>query len=354
MKGRQVILGPLWGRKAAALMVDGRLEELTLDSTGLMPFPPGAILRGVVDRLVKGQGGVFLRLPDGTRGFLRAARGLSEGRSVVVQVAGAAEAGKALPVTQRVLIRGRHVIATPDAPGVNVSRSLRDPDRRAALEALGTTALSGAPETLGLILRSAAAAAEDHEIAEEAAEIVRLAMTLDADRDGAPELLLDGPTPAQTAWRDWGEPYPNSVFEADDAFEASGASDAAEALLRPDFDLPGGASASIEPTRALVAVDVNTGPDTSPAAGLKANIALARDLPRQLRLRGLGGQVIIDFAPVPKRDRGTLDQALRAAFRSEGRGATLSGWTAMGLYELARQRDRLPLARFATTDRGGP
>ena len=57
----------------------------------------------------------------------------------------------------------------------------------------------------------------------------------------------------------------------------------------------------IEPTRALVAVDVNTGPDTSPAASLKANIAAARDLPRQLRLRGLGGQVVVDFAPMPKK-----------------------------------------------------
>jgi hypothetical protein len=46
----------------------------------------------------------------------------------------------------------------------------------------------------------------------------------------------------------------------------------------------------IEPTRALVAVDVNTGPDTSPAASLKANIAAARDLPRQLRLRGWAGR----------------------------------------------------------------
>ena len=54
----------------------------------------------------------------------------------------------------------------------------------------------------------------------------------------------------------------------------------------------------IEPTRALVAVDINTGPDTSPAAGLKANIAAIRALPRELRLRGLGGQVVIDSCPL--------------------------------------------------------
>ncbi len=101
----------------------------------------------------------------------------------------------------------------------------------------------------------------------------------------------------------------------------------------------------IEPTRALVAVDVNTGPDTSPAAGLKANIAAARDLPRQLRLRGLGGQVVIDFAPMPKRDRHILDQVLKAAFKAEGE-TNLAGWTTLGLYELTRKRDRLALSEL--------
>ena len=83
---------------------------------------------------------------------------------------------------------------------------------------------------------------------------------------------------------------------------------------------------------------------TSPAAALKANIALARDLPRQLRLRGLGGQIVIDFAPISKRERGILDQELKKAFRPEGPDAVLTGWTAMGLYEMNRKRDRIPLA----------
>ena len=111
---------------------------------------------------------------------------------------------------------------------------------------------------------------------------------------------------------------------------------------------PGGSDAHVEATRALVAVDVNTGNDTSLAAGLKANIALARELPRQLALRGLGGQIVVDFAPMPKRDRATLDQVLQGAFRGAGSETTLVGWTAMGLYELTRKRDRVPLARLAS------
>ena len=75
---------------------------------------------------------------------------------------------------------------------------------------------------------------------------------------------------------------------------------------------------------------------------------MARELPRQLRLRGLGGQVVVDFAPISKRERGTLEQELKKAFRSDGADAALSGWTAMGLFELSRKRERIPLSLLAS------
>ena len=345
MKGRVVVLGPLMGGEAAALMVDGRLEDLILDATRCLPFAPGAILRGAVGRLVKGQGGVFLRLPGGETGYLRDRNHLSEGQVLLVQVSGVAEPGKAVPLTARLLFRGRWAIVTPGAEGVNVSRAIRDPERRAELTGLGTAVMARLPGA-GAILRSAAATADEGEIREELAALADLAAQVLADTTGAPELLVDAPDPAEEAWRDWAEPAPDSIEEGADAFAETGALEAVEALLSPRVALPGGGHALIEFTHALVAVDVNTGADTSPAAALKANIALARDLPRQLRLRGLGGQVVVDFAPMPKRDRGTLDQILRAAFRHDGAETTLVGWTAMGLYELTRKRDRLPLTRW--------
>jgi len=125
------------------------------------------------------------------------------------------------------------------------------------------------------------------------------------------------------------------------SFADHGVTDAVQALLSPRVDL-GEGHMMLEPTRALLAVDVNTGADTSPAAALKVNVAAARELPRQLRLRGLGGQVVIDFAPMPKRERHILDQVIKAAFKGDGE-AHLAGWTTLGLYELTRRRDRLAL-----------
>lgn len=350
MKGRQIVLGQLFGAEAAALVVDGQLSDLIVDSSALSPLAPGAICRATVDRLVKGQGGVFLRLPDGARGYLRDRSGLGEGQRLLVQISGVADEGKAIPATSRLLFRGRNVIATPGKPGVNVSRRIHDEDRRAELADLGQDLLAEAPlpiDDMGLILRSAAEFTDDAEIAEELSGLLALAGNLLSETGGEPELLLDAASPHEAAWIDWSDPAPDAIEEGEDAFERLGILDMIDAALAIDVPLPGGGSAAIQPTRALLAIDVNTGRDTSPAAGLKANIALARDLPRQLRLRGLGGQIVVDFAPMPKRDRATLDQVLKSAFRGESTETVLSGWTAMGLYEINRKRDRASLAALA-------
>lgn len=342
MKGRVVVLSHLDGREAAALMVDGRLEDLLVAAGPDGPPAPGAIFRGVVDRPVKGQGGVFLRLPDGLRAFLREAKGLRPGQPLLVQVTGHAEPGKAVPVTTRLLFKSRHAIVTPDAPGLNLSRRIRDEGERARLAEIAASAMAGSDH--GLILRSAAEDAGDEEIAADIAAMRDLAAQVMGDASREPELLLDGPGPHLLAWRDWADPPPDEVAEGPGAFADHGVLEALGGLGRAEVALGGGATMWVEPTRALVAVDINTGADTTPAAGLKANLAAARELPRQLRLRGLGGQVAIDFAPMPKNDRRAVEGVLKAAFRADPVETALAGWTPLGHYELQRKRERLPLA----------
>lgn len=341
MKGRVVVLDQIADRNAAALIVDGLLEDLLIDPADDTPLP-GAIYRGVADRPVKGQGGIFVKLPHGS-GFLRQISGITPGQRILVQVTGPTEPGKATPVSARLLFKSRFAIVTPDAPGLNISRRIKDEDLRKALAALASDGMAGADEALGLILRSGCAEAEDDAIVEDIAAMRGLAEAVLADQSGPPELLLDGPGAQDLAFRDWLDPAVDEMVTDEGGFATHGVIDLISALCTPRVDLGGGGHMMVEPTRALVAVDVNTGPDTSPAASLKVNIAAARDLPRQLRLRGLGGQVVVDFAPMPKRDRHILDQVLRAAFKGEAE-TNLAGWTTLGLYELTRKRDRLPLA----------
>jgi Ribonuclease G/E len=342
MKGRAVILDDYLGRQAAALVVDGRLEDLLIDPPDDRPLP-GAIYRAVADRPMKGQGGLFVKLPDGS-GWLRGSDGIAAGKPLIVQVTGPAEGAKAVPVTARCLFKSRFAIVTPGAPGLNISRRIRDEATRATLTALAEDGMGGADPAMGLILRSACWDAETAAVAEDITAMRGLAEAVMADLTGGPELLVEGAGAHETAFRDWLDPEPDAVEADPGAFATHGVDAMIDALRRPQVALDGG-NMLIETTRALVAVDVNTGADTSPAAGLKANIAAARDLPRQLRLRGLGGQVVVDFAPMPKRDRGILDQVLKSAFKTEGE-VNLAGWTTLGLYEMTRRRDRLPLGEL--------
>ena len=69
-------------------------------------------------------------------------------------------------------------------------------------------------------------------------------------------------------------------------------------------------------------------------------------MPNQLSLRGLGGQVIIDFAPSPKKDRKLIETALNSSFRKGQIDTIVVGWTTLGNFELQRKRERIPLSEL--------
>lgn len=335
MSRETIVLDHIEGREAAARLIGGRLEDVLID--GSTPRV-GTIYRAIADRPVKGQGGMFLRTPDGPA-FLRQVRGLAPGQALLVQVTGQAEPGKALPVTHKLLFKSRYAIVTPGAPGLNISRAIRDDDRRDVLMQIARSEMDG--DDSGLILRSSCLDGDDEAIVEDIRAMADLAAAVLGDSAGDPEVLTEGDSPHQLAWREWSAPA--DVITEAGGFEGEGVLDQLALLGTAHVALSGGASLYIEPTRALIAVDVNTGGDTSPAAGHKANIAAARELPRQLRLRGLGGQITLDLAPMAKKDRRQFEDALRAAFRQDVTETALVGWTPLGHYELQRKRDRAPL-----------
>jgi Ribonuclease G/E len=335
VKGRTVILDHLNGVEAAALIEDGRLEDFLFDPDAPRP---GTIYRAIADRPVKGQGGMFLKTPDGPA-FLRQVKGLGVGQPLLVQVTGYAEPGKALPVTQKLLFKSRYAIVTPNAPGRYLSRSIRDEAERDRLLEIAHEVMEDAPE--GLILRSSCAGGEAAAIAEDIAQMHALAAKVTADASREMETLVEGDGPHVLAWRDWAAPA--EVVSEPGGFARHGVLDLLPKATGVREALPGGGALFIEPTRAVVAVDVNTGADASLAAGLKANLACAEALPRALRLRGLGGQIVLDLAPMPKKDRRLFETALRRAFKTCDIETALVGWTPLGHFELQRKRSRAPL-----------
>lgn len=336
MKGRVIALDHIGGREAAARLVDGVLDDLLIDDDS-QPRP-GAVFRAICDRPLKGQGGMMLRLPDGDTGFLRQGKGLRPGQAILVQVTGYTEPGKAVPVTDRLLFKSRYAIVTPGAPGINISRQIEDDELRGRLRIIAEDVMT---EDFGLILRSSCVSVSDDDLAEDIAAMHDLAVAVLGDANGTePEALTEGDGPHVTAWREWTERAEVDTDEG--AFEHLGVLDQMEHLRSPLVELTDG-SMYVEATRALVAVDVNTGGDTSPAAALKANLAAARALPRALRLRGFGGQIAVDFAPMSKAHRKQVEQSLRAAFKADGIETSLVGWTTMGLFEAQRKRERLAI-----------
>ncbi len=340
MIGRTIVLDHIGGRKAAALMLDGQLEDLVVEADAPAP---GTTYRAIADRPVKGQGGVFLKTPDGPA-YLRQAKGIAPGQALTVQVTGYAEPGKAIPVSTRLLFKSRYAIVTPDAPGLNISRRIKDDALRDELLELAHAGMG--ESAMGLILRSSSAEAGADDIAQDIEDMHNLAQAVMSDQGNAPEMLVQGDDPWTFAWREWTDPA--DVAQEPGSFNTHSVMEAIDALTGGAVALGAQASMFVEPTRALVAVDVNTGADGSFAAGLKANIAAARALPRVLRVRGLGGQITLDLAPMPKKERRSFESALRAAFRNDQIETVLAGWTPLGHFELQRKRARIPLSEVLT------
>ncbi|NOR64372.1 MAG: ribonuclease G [Rhodobacteraceae bacterium] len=340
MKGRQILLDHIEGHAAAALMVDGRLEDFVLDTETDAP-QPNAIYRAVADRQLKGMHGVMLKLGNGQTGFLKEARGVKPGEPMTVQISTFAEGRKAPPVSARLLFKSRYVIVTPEAPGINVARSIRDEEERVRLLELAHEAFEGVAH--GLILRSACAEEEADAILADIDRMLGVCSDVLADDSREPQLLLEAPSAGEVAWAEWTTPAPDEIVDAEGCFESHDIWQHIEALKSPRVPLEGGAYMYVEPTRALVAIDINTGADFSPAAALKANISASRALPRALRLRGLGGQITVDFAPLAKKDRRQIEQIIKAAFKKDSIDTMILGWTPLGHLELQRKRARLPL-----------
>ncbi len=368
------------GETRAALIDQGRVVEVLIDRDD-DTTRAGRIYLGRAVRIERALDAAFVEIGLALPGLLPAgeARALTEGGAVIVQVTRPPVDGKGARLTARPSLPGRFVAYRPFAEGVAVSRRIADAAERERL-----TGLIGDPGDGGVVVRTLAEGADGALLAAEAAALradwqalaaaaarAKAPALLDADlgpvervlRDHAPpalrRILFDdaGTLAAARAYAAGSAPDLAGRLALHDAagplFGAYGVDQEIEAALGPCVALPGGGALTIEPTTALVAIDVDSGAGVSgrdkAETALRTNLAAAVEIARQLRLRALGGNVVIDF--IRMAGRGHADRvlaALRAALAADPAATQVAGFSALGLVEMTRQRTRRPLADLLT------
>ena len=317
----------------------------------------------------------------GEEAFLQGARALdADGAPPIVQVVCDAYEDKRARVTRKTALAGRCAAFRPGGSGITFSRRLRDPQiKRALLAALDEAgALGGA-----LTIRGAAAACPDAVPAEVAALLARWReIETVAKRDRTPRRLWHAGGLLGRLLRDVAAPGTaciaiddHAVHERAKALVADEAPDLAPAIsydggaaivatplferydcagrlqaaLEPEVVLPSGARLTIEETRALCAIDVDTSQAANAAAAETAEAA-----GREIVLRNLSGLIVIDFAGRGgARRREVQLKALKRALVADRTPHRVLGVTAGGVVEVNRQRLGPSLRQALTGPAGG-
>jgi ribonuclease G len=364
----------------AALLENGRLVEVDLLDEP-RDDPAGDIVLGRVRAVDPDLGAAFVDCglaADAWLGardarFLAGAgrdapinRMLSEGQGILLQVRQGPTAGKAPRVTGDVALVGVHLVLRPRRREVTLSARL---ERTPAAAEQRTRAAALFPEG-GVTLRRGAPLASDAELLAELArlraqwveiEVAASAATPPARIhavDPLHRLLLERIAPqlerivvgdqallarARTWLTEWQPAVAERLVSAAGPFEATGAAEQLEQALQPHVPLPAGGSLIIQQTAAFIAIDVNSGGRRA----LDTNLAAAREIARQLRLRRIGGTAVVDFIDLPARAaRARVLAALRDALAHDPVPVQAFGMSRFGLVEISRKRTGPSLAEL--------
>jgi len=305
-----------------------------------------------------------------------------EGQEIVVQVAKDPMARKGARITAHVALPGRLLVFLPGVDHIGVSRRIEDATERERLRAAvrATTARVGAPggfivrtagsglapddfaddarllaETWAAIVRRRSSAAAPSLLHQEAGAVERALR--DILRDGVHAITVDSDDVLEQAgeWLARARPAdPPRLRRHEDTvplFEARGVQAQLDRALRPRVWLRSGGSIVINPTEALVAIDVNTGKYVG-REGLeetivRTNLEAVHEIVRQIRLRDLGGIIVIDFIDMQEGDhRAAVLAAMEQELRRDRSRSRMLQISEFGLVEITRQRTRPGLERI--------
>ncbi|APX76695.1 Ribonuclease E [Achromobacter insolitus] len=374
-------------------IVDGqKLIDLDIETAG-REQRKGNIYKGVITRIEPGLEACFVNYGEDRHGFLpfkevarsyfkegvdvRSARiqdALREGQELIVQVEKEERGNKGAALTTFISLAGRYLVLMPNNPrGGGVSRRVEGEDRQELRDTMEQLDL---PQGMSIIARTAGIGRNVEELQWDLSYLLQLWTAIDgAARDNsAPILIYLESSLVIRAIRDYFSPEIGEILI--DTDEIADQATAFMSVVMPDnvqrvkryrddiplfsrfqiehqietaysrtVQLPSGGAIVIDHTEALVSVDVNSARSTRGAdieeTALRTNSEAADEVARQLRLRDLGGLIVIDFIDMEdSKNQRAVEQRLRDALHFDRARVQMGKISRFGLMELSRQRLR--------------
>lgn len=384
---RIMVVRQVEDRTQIAVLEDGVLVEhhVTREEHGSMV---GNVFLGRVQNVLPSMEAAFVDIGRGRNAVLYAGEvnwdaagldgqpkriefALKSGDPVLVQVTKDPVGQKGARLTSQISLPGRYLVYVPDGSMTGISRKLPDTER----SRLKSTLKRVVPESAGVIVRTAAEGASEEELAR---DVERLSAQWEEVQEKAktaspPSLLYGEPDMTVRVIRDiFNEDFKKVIISGSDAWQVvddyvaavapdlrdrlekwTGSKDVwtefrvdeqlAKALDRKVY-LPSGGSLVIDRTEAMTVVDVNTGRFTGQGGNLEEtvtanNLEAAEEIVRQLRLRDIGGIIVVDFIDMVLESN--RDQVLRRLLECLGRDRTkhqVAEVTSLGLVQMTRKR----------------
>ncbi len=369
-----------------------KVAELYVERRGSRSIV-GNIYKGVVDNVLPGLEAAFVDIGLERNGFLHVdeivlpggekvpRRGHGKGRSiaelikpkqeVLVQVVKDPLKTKGARLSMQLSIAGRYLVYMPQGAGVGASRRLPDAERDRLRKLLQKLHKGDG----GVIVRTAAQGAESEDFERDIEYLRRLHQVVDRRGEDvkAPDLVfqeadlsirvlrdvlskefdgavIDDPKQLERVTSFFGRTAPElneqvELYEGSEPlFEKEGAADAIRSTLSRRVDLPSGGYLMIDYAEALTVVDINTGSFTGRGKGrledtiTKVNIEAAEEVVRQLRLRDIGGIIVVDFIDMARaRNRDQVLKTMRKALDEDKTKTYVVEISPLGLVEMTRQ-----------------
>lgn len=340
----------------------------------------GEIYKAKVENVLQGINAAFVNLGNDKKGFLYLADAhgteIKPGMDIVVQITKNARKGKSARVTPKISIAGRYLVFVPNGKHTGISKKIEDECERDRLREI---VKYHKPEDCGIIIRTAAIGVSEEALSADIKEMAEQWEQIKSDANAAvapmliykepelfekilrdelteniDEIVVDTDEDYETAKNFVGKFMPKSEVDVtrydgkSALFEVYNLETQISALKERRVWLTSGAYLVIDQTEALTVIDVNTGKfvgnknleDTV----YKTNLEAAKEIARQLRLRALGGIVIIDFIDMNGEERNReLVNELERELKGDKCKAKVFGVTGLGLVQITRKRARLDM-----------